>query len=160
MVFLIHTEDRQCMYILTLRLVQWELGCSIRNDGHEEANSRFWQLCERVWKWTILSEKSGKFLTSWAIIRFWRSPNFPWTATGMWSVALIWELWLSKRHFRNLGFFANTKHITGQDTKFLRTVNRTGDTSFQKNETSRNKQIFIPRGSKTAKEEQLACNYC
>jgi len=31
-----------------MKTVQWEPSCSMRTDGHDEANSRFSQYCERV----------------------------------------------------------------------------------------------------------------
>jgi hypothetical protein len=37
-------------YQVLTKSVQWEQSCSMRTDGHDEANSRFSQFCERAEK--------------------------------------------------------------------------------------------------------------
>jgi len=35
-------------YQIPWKSVQWEPSCSMRTDGHDEANSRFSEFCERA----------------------------------------------------------------------------------------------------------------
>jgi len=40
--------EKILMFKISWKSVQWELSCSMRTDGHDEADSRFSQFCERA----------------------------------------------------------------------------------------------------------------
>jgi len=46
--FSLHILEKSSQYQISWKTVQWEPTCSMRTDGHDEANSCVPQFCERT----------------------------------------------------------------------------------------------------------------